>query len=146
MGPLIIAAGVLAAGQMIAGGLQYKAQKEGLKAQRDAQKQQTAIEVEKNKVAARNVIREARIRRAAIVASSVNTGSRGSGEAGATGSIGSMAGAALGFQGMQSQAAMNTTRMLGDASRAEGRAAGFNALGNAFASANQFIGYGRGVG
>ena len=130
-------AGELAVGGLVAGGVasQMKAAQMPAKQasfQRKAQKQQTAIEIEKNKKTALQSIRQARIQSAAIAQGAFNSGATGSGEAGAMGSIKSQLSGALGFQSMESQAAKNTTSFMADASKAGSKAGTFEAAGNTF--------------
>jgi len=87
--------------------------KQAAQEQKKAQRQQTAIETERNKVNVRQAMRQARIQAAAVRASAVNTGAAGSsGEFGAVGSIGSQLAGNIGFQNMNAQAARNTSRSL----------------------------------
>ena len=103
MGVAIIASLVGSVGSQV---MAAKEAKDAAKEQRRAQKVETAIQMEQNRKSAVQAIREARIRSAMVQQSATNTGAMGSGQAGAIGSIQSQAGAALGFQGMQQQAAM----------------------------------------
>lgn len=108
------------------------------KEQRKAQKAETAIQIEQNKKAAIQGMREARIRSAMVQQSAANTGAKGSGESGALGSIASQAGAAIGFQGMQQQAAMNQSQFMANASRAQSRAGNWGAASDLFGTAANF--------
>ena len=112
--------------------------KDAAKEQRRAQKVENAIQMEQNRKSAVQAIREARIRSAMVQQSATNTGAMGSGQAGAIGSIQSQAGAALGFQGMQRQGALNQSQFLANASRAQGRAGQFGAAANLFGNLATF--------
>lgn len=140
MPPVVIAAGVLAAASVASGAMAAKEQKEAVKYQKKAQRQQTGIEVEKNRRAAVMAMREARIRSAVIAQTAQNAGAKGSGQAGAQGSISSQAGSAVGFQRVQQQAAINTSNFLAEASRAQGKALGWGAAQEGFATASSFVG------
>lgn len=106
-------------------------QRQAAQDMKKARRAETAMQVEQNRRAAVSTLREARIRRAAIMASSENAGTRGaSGESGAVGSIGSMAGSALGFQRMQSQNATNISRFAQRAADSQSKADTFAAVGN----------------
>lgn len=112
--------------------------REAAQQQRKAQKVETAIQMEQNKKNAIQAMREARIRSAMVQQSAVSTGATGSGQAGAMGSIRSQAGAAIGFQGMQQQAALNQSQFLANASRAQSKAGTFAAAGDIFGNLANF--------
>jgi len=112
--------------------------KQAANQQRKAQKVETAIQIEQNKKNAVQAMRESRIRSAMVQQSAASTGARGSGESGALGSIASQAGAAIGFQGMQQQAALNQSQFLANASRAQSRAGQFGAASDIFGQLASF--------
>jgi hypothetical protein len=112
--------------------------KQAAQQQRKAQKVETAIQMEQNKKNAVQAMREARIRSAMVQQSAMNTGATGSGQAGTMGSIRSQAGAAIGFQGMQQQAALNQSQFLANASRAQSRAGQFGAAADLFGQLASF--------
>lgn len=126
-------------GQVGSGIMAAREAKQAAQEQRRAQRVETAIQMEQNRKSAIQAIREARIRSAMVQQSAVTTGAQGSGQAGAMGSIASQAGSAIGFQGMQQQAAMNQSQFLARASRAQSRAGQFGAASDIF---GQFAGYG----
>lgn len=115
-----------------------KEAREAAQQQRKAQKVETAIQMEQNKKNAIQAMREARIRSAMVQQSAVSSGAMGSGQAGAMGSIRSQAGAAIGFQGMQQQAALNQSQFLANASRAQSRADQFGAAADIFGNLASF--------
>lgn len=125
---------IAAVGQLVTGVGAGMQQKQAVQDQRRAQRQQTAMEVERNKKAAIQTIREARIRRAMIEASAVNTGARGSGEQGSIASIQSQAGASVGFQRQQAQNAVNITNFLDRSASSQSKAATYGAASNQFSN------------
>ncbi len=93
-----------------------------------AQQAEREIQREQNRRAVVNTLRKARIQRAMVQQSALNTGATGSGQAGAIGSIGSQTASSVGFQGMQQQAATNISQFNKRASAAESRAGAYGAL------------------
>lgn len=130
--------GALVGAQVGSQVLAAKEAKQAAQEQRRAQKVETAIQMEQNKKNAVQAMREARIRSAMVQQSAVSSGAMGSGQAGAMGSIRSQAGAAIGFQGMQQQAALNQSQFLANASRAQSRAGQFGAAADIFGNLASF--------
>lgn len=93
-----------------------------------AQQAEREVQREQNRRAVVNTLRKARIQRAMVQQSALNTGATGSGQAGAIGSIGSQTASSVGFQGMQQQAATNISQFNKRASAAESRAGAYGAL------------------
>ena len=130
--------GALVGAQVGSQVLAAKEAREAAQQQRKAQKVETAIQMEQNKKNAVQAMREARIRSAMVQQSAVSSGAMGSGQAGAMGSIRSQAGAAIGFQGMQQQAALNQSQFLANASRAQSRAGTYGAAADIFGNLASF--------
>ena len=115
----------------LAGAGQAMQQKQAVQEQKKAQRAQTAMETYRNTKAAVQGVRQARIQRATIAAMAENAGAKGSGAAGSMGSIQSQLGGQYGFQQMQSQNAINITRMGARAADNESKANAFQAVGQA---------------
>lgn len=108
--------------------------------QKRAQRQQTAIETERNKVNVRQAMRQARIQAAAVRASAVNTGTAGgSGEAGAVGSISSQVAGNIGFQNMNAQASRNTSRNLQRSADNQSKQAAWGEASKLFGTGSNFF-------
>lgn len=120
------------AASTISTGVSYMEQKDAMKEQKKAQRAETAMQLEENKRAARQVRREQRIKAAAIEQAAQNTGAKGSGLEGAVGSIGSQAASNIGFQGVRSGAAQAISNFNQRAADAEGNALLAGAVGGIF--------------
>lgn len=131
-----------AAAAVLSGVGQAMQQKQAVQEQRRAQRATTAMEAERNKKAAIQTLRQARIQRAAMQVQAENSGAKGSGVAGAVGSIASQAGASIGFQNMQAQGAKNVSLFLDRGARSESKAATFGSakgtFSDIFSYASQF--------
>ena len=89
-----------------------KAQHEAAQQQKDANRAQTAMEIERNKKEARQTLRQQRITAAMIAVQSQNAGGKGSsGEAGAMGSVATQGATAQGWQGSRAQHAQNQSNI-----------------------------------
>lgn len=121
------------AASTISTGVSYMEQKDAMREQKKAQRAETAMQMEENKRAVRQVRREQRIKAAAVEQASQNTGvAQSSGQIGAVGSIGSQAASNIGFQGVRSGAAQAISNFNQRAADAEGNALLAGAVGGIF--------------
>ncbi len=118
-----------------------KAQHEAAQDQKDANRAQTTMEIERNKKEARQTLRQQRIASAMIAVQSQNAGGKGSsGEAGAMGSGATQGATAQGWQGSLAQHAQNQSNLAQSIINKQDKAQMWGTASNIFATGANFAG------